>query len=556
MHIDARNQTSSRGGTSMNHSLVYKIASDPYEFQQINQLNYETFVKEIPQHKENDAEQLVDKFHDENTYIIAKNGECIIGMIAVRANRPFSLDHKLHDLDEHIPSGSVPCEVRLLSVREEYRSTRVFYGLCERLVHFCLKKGYNLALISGTVRQLKLYRRIGFKPFASLVGKDDAQFQPMYLTKESFEQSTKAFKRLMLSASNTQQPSYARERKHSFLPGPVPLHPKVEEAFRTEPFSHRDKSFVQEVNDLKNQLCSMTGSKQCEIVVGTGTLTNDMVAQQLRLIEGGGLILSNGEFGSRLIEHAERSGLSFHTLCKKWGEEISVAEIESALKTWSPKWIWTVHCETSTGYLYDLVEILSLAKENGAELCVDACSSLGIVPVNFQDVYLATSVSGKGLGSYPGLGIIFHREELYSHRTIPRYLDIGLYAEKGSIPFTHSSNLVSALKAALTHLDFNRNLELSKIVRETFNEWGITVMGNEGFSPGVITIELPRGVSSRSIGDECKERGMLLSYESDYLLERNWIQLALMGYHREEGMTEALEFLKEVLEPVKEAGYV
>jgi aspartate aminotransferase-like enzyme len=538
----------------MNHSLVYKIASDPYEFQQINQLNYKTFVKEIPQHKENDTEQLVDKFHDENTYIIAKNGESIIGMIAVRANRPFSLDHKLHDLDDHIPSGSVPCEVRLLSVREEYRSTRVFYGLCERLVHFCLKKGYNLALISGTVRQLKLYRRIGFKPFASLVGTDDAKFQPMYLTIESFQQSTKAFKRLMLSASNSQQPPY--KKKHSFLPGPVPLHPKVEEAFRSEPFSHRDKSFVQEVNSLKKQLCRMTGSGYCEIVVGTGTLTNDMVAQQLRLIKGKGLILSNGEFGNRLIEHAERCGLSFHTLSKNWGEEITLAEIDSALNAYTPKWIWTVHCETSTGYLFDLVEILSLAKAHGAELCVDACSSFGVVPVNFQDVYLATSVSGKGAGSYPGLGIIFHREELCSHPSIPRYLDLGLYSEKGSIPFTHSSNLVRALREAITHLNFNHNIELSIKVRETFIDWGIAIMGNEGFSPGVITLELPRGVSGRSIGDECKARGLLLSYESDYLLERNWIQLALMGCHREEGMTEALEILKEVLEPVSEARYV
>jgi aspartate aminotransferase-like enzyme/GNAT superfamily N-acetyltransferase len=540
----------------MNHSLVYKIASDPYEFQQINQLNYETFVKEIPQHEKNDTEQLIDKFHNENTYIIAKSGECIIGMIAVRANRPFSLDHKLHNLDEYIPSDSVPCEVRLLSVREEYRSTRVFYGLCERLVHYCLEMGYNLALISGTVRQLKLYRRIGFKPFASLVGTEDAQFQPMYLTKESFLQSTKAFQRLMLSATVQPHPRDERKLKHSFLPGPVPMHPKVEEAFRIEPFSHRDISFIQEVNELKQQLCGMTKSKYCEIVVGTGTLTNDMVAQQLRLIKGGGLILSNGEFGNRLIDHAERSGLSFHTLSKNWGEEITTAEIDSALKAYSPKWIWTVHCETSTGYLYDLAEILSLAKVNGAELCVDACSSFGIVPVHFQDVYLATSVSGKGAGSYPGLGIIFHREEICSHQSIPRYLDIGLYSEKGSIPFTHSSNLIRALKEALAHLDFRRNQAISFKVRKKFNEWGITVMGNEGFSPGVITIEIPRGVSSRIIGDECKVRGLLLSYESDYLLERNWIQLALMGNHREEVMTEALGVLKEILEPVKEARYV
>jgi aspartate aminotransferase-like enzyme/GNAT superfamily N-acetyltransferase len=535
------------------HSLVYKIASDPHEFQQINRLNYQTFVKEIPQHKENDIGQLVDKFHDENTYIIAKNQEQIIGMIAVRSNRPFSLDHKLHNLDQYIPSDSVPCEVRLLSVKEEYRSTRVFYGLCERLVQFCLEKGYNLALISGTVRQLKLYKRIGFKPFASLVGEDDARFQPMYLTKANFEHSTKAFERLMLAASHHHG---GNTLTHSFLPGPVSIHPEVEKAFRKPPVSHRNSSFIQQLKEIQSTLCDLTKANHSEIVVGTGTLTNDMVAQQLKRLNGEGLILANGEFGYRLIDHANRSGLTYRTIEKQWGEEITRPEIHSALSTYSPRWIWTVHCETSTGYLYDLEGILALTKEYKAELCVDACSSVGIVPVNFQDVYLASSVSGKGIGSYPGLGIIFHRDKIFSHPTIPRYLDLGLYAEKESIPFTHSSNLIGALKEALRNLEMNDQAGLSRRVRNTLKDWKLCAMGDDTYSPGIITIELPPESSSRRVGDECKKKGVLLSYESDYLLKRNWIQLALMGYHREEEVMKALTVVKGVLAPYKEIRYV
>ncbi|WP_175989167.1 aminotransferase class V-fold PLP-dependent enzyme [Bacillus sp. Marseille-Q1617] len=537
------------------HSFVYKIATDPYEFQQINQLNYQTFVKEIPQHEANDKEQLVDKFHDENTYIIAKYQEQIIGMIAVRANRPFSLDLKIKDLDEYIPADSVPCEVRLLSVKEEYRSTRVFYGLCERLVQFCLEKRYNLALISGTVRQLKLYRRIGFKPFASLVGEEEARFQPMYLTKESFEQSTKAFQKLMRSNSRDGREGRSTLR-HSFLPGPVPLHPEVEKAFREASVSHRSTSFIQEVKGIQSVLCDSTKANHAQIVLGTGTLTNDMVAQQLKLLNGEGLILANGEFGYRLIEHAYRSGLSFRTIEKQWGEDISLSDIESSLNAHSPKWIWTVHCETSTGYLYDLEGIVSLSKEYSTELCVDACSSLGVVPVDFEDVYFATSVSGKGIGSYPGLGIVFHRDEVSSHPSIPRYLDLGMYSEKGSIPFTHSSNLTGALREALRNLNMFENSQLSDTVKKTLREWNIRMVGDESYSPGVITIEIPPGLSSRVIGDECKKRGILLSYESDYLLKRNWVQVALMGYQREEEVMKAMTVLKGVLTPIQEIRYV
>jgi hypothetical protein len=49
---------------------------------------------------------------------------------------------------------------------------------------YCLEQGYQLAVISATTRQLKLYRRIGFVPFGPLVGSVGAQFQPMQVTVE------------------------------------------------------------------------------------------------------------------------------------------------------------------------------------------------------------------------------------------------------------------------------------------------------------------------------------------------------------------------------------
>jgi hypothetical protein len=49
-----------------------------------------------------------------------------------------------------------------------------------------LREGFDLALISGTTRQLKLYEHLGFVPFGPLVGTPEALFQPMMLTLERF----------------------------------------------------------------------------------------------------------------------------------------------------------------------------------------------------------------------------------------------------------------------------------------------------------------------------------------------------------------------------------
>ena len=84
-------------------SLKFKIATEDWEFAQIHHLNYQTFVEEIPQHAANPDHALVDKFHRENTYIICLDRGQVVGMIAVRDRRPFSLDAKLNNLDAYLP---------------------------------------------------------------------------------------------------------------------------------------------------------------------------------------------------------------------------------------------------------------------------------------------------------------------------------------------------------------------------------------------------------------------------------------------------------------------
>jgi GNAT superfamily N-acetyltransferase len=177
---------------------VFKIASEARELAQIRRLNYRTFVEEIPQHPPRPERSLADRFEPENTYIACLRGGDLVGMVAVRARRPFSLDFKLADLDSYLPAARSPCEIRLLAVEPAHRRGVVFRGLARLLVWYCRNQGHDLALISGTVRQLPLYRHLGFVPFGPLVGSPEARFQPMYLTWDSLRQRG----RVILGPSN------------------------------------------------------------------------------------------------------------------------------------------------------------------------------------------------------------------------------------------------------------------------------------------------------------------------------------------------------------------
>ena len=209
------------------------MAAESSEFEQIFQLAYDTFVEEIPQHQPNPDRRHVDRFHDENTYLIAKEGDTVVGMLAIRGERPFSLDEKLGNVDPYLPDGRSVCELRLLAVRKDYRRGTVFRGMIDLLVSHGRARGYDLAIISGTLRQEKLYRHLGFVPFARRVGTSEAPFQPMYLTFEDFQAKAPTI-------------AAAAGEPISFLPGPVLLSRDVRAAFERPPVSHRNGQFKEE----------------------------------------------------------------------------------------------------------------------------------------------------------------------------------------------------------------------------------------------------------------------------------------------------------------------
>ncbi len=168
-------------------NILFKIADEAAEFEQIHALNYRTFVEEIPQHPPNVQRLLIDRFHAENTYIIGMDGMQLAGMLAVRDTRPFSLDEKfqalgLDTLESYLPPAQHLGEVRLLSIAPAYRRTRCLQGILKLLVVWCQSRGCDQVVISATTRQWKLYRHLGFVPFGPLLGTPEACFQPMVLS--------------------------------------------------------------------------------------------------------------------------------------------------------------------------------------------------------------------------------------------------------------------------------------------------------------------------------------------------------------------------------------
>jgi aspartate aminotransferase-like enzyme/GNAT superfamily N-acetyltransferase len=509
-------QSSTRG--------IVRLATEA-DHDAIHALNYRTFVEEIPQHAPNAARRHVDRFHDENVYAVYEVNGRIVGMVSGRTQRPFSLDQKLGSVDDYLPAGRTPVEIRLLAVEPEFRASRVFAQLVGFITRHFLAQGFDLGIMSGTTRQLRLYRHLGFHAFGPLIGTEQAAYQPMYITAEEVL--------MWPDAMN----DGAGSPGANFLPGPVGISEAVQRAMQRGALSHRAESFHARYRDAQQRLCALAQAPHVTMLLGSGTLANDVVAAQISLLDAPGVIVSNGEFGERLVDHAVRLQIPHTVVRAPWGEPLDYVAIAQTLQRTDARWLWAVHGETSTGVVNDLTLLATIAQQHGAKLAVDVISSLGTVPLSLRHVWLASAVSGKALSAFPGIAIVFHdgRARTASNR-IPRYLDLGLAVEQQGVPFTQSSNLLDALDTSLAEIDwparFERVAQDGAWLRRTMESRGWRVLAPAEYaSPAVHTLIPPAGVSARALGERLRDAGWLISFESGYLRERNWLQVCLMGHY-------------------------
>ena len=172
-------------------------------------------------------------------------------------------------------------------------------------------------------------------------------------------------------------------------------------------------------------------------------------------------------------------------------------------------WVWGVHLESSTGTLNDLAGLRDLAIRVGVRVCIDGVSSLGAVPLDLRGVHLATGSSGKALGAYAGLGIVFagpkdgrapsrHRRRVPTCFSRPR--GRALAAPWPAVPPSPTSPLLGALDRALDDYAtpaaraarYAHYAALGRSVRSGLRALGLDPISGDVAAAPVITTFAPR----------------------------------------------------------------
>lgn len=323
----------------------------------------------------------------------------------------------------------------------------------------------------------------------------------------------------------------------SLLPGPVPLLPQVAAALARAPQAHRWPEALARLDRVRELLRARTGARHVAVLTGSGTTANDVVAAQLGLRRGPGLVLAAGQFGERLVDAARRTRAEVRVLRAPEGSAVTAEQLAAALAAQPADWVWTVHCETSTGVLFDLPALHATCRAAGAELAVDAISSLGCAPVDLGGVLLATASSGKALAGFPGLAVVLAREAPQPRDDLPRSLDLHAYACGDGVPYTLPTVLVGGLLAALEARPVaGEAAALAELaatgaqLRRDLVACGLELVAQEPCAAAaVLSVQLPPGVDPVALVERLACDGFLLAGHSGYLRDRRRVQVSLMG---------------------------
>jgi len=283
------------------------------------------------------------------------------------------------------------------------------------------------------------------------------------------------------------------------------------------------------------------------VLTGSGSSGNEAVLSSAVSPGEKVLALASGEFGQRLGEISRIYNPDTQVQTHGWGEAIDLVRLEETLRSQRIDWVTMVHHETSTGVLNPVAAVGALCKRYGARLFVDAVSSFSADPLDMEaaNITFMSTSSGKAIGTYPGLALVFGRREAFcalEHQPVRNYY-LSLWRhytfmeEKAQTPTTPAVPLFLALNRALelvlaegVDARYGRHAALASYVRRELRLRGLTLFGESlVMSNAVTSVCLPEGVDFEALRQMLRQDGYVI-YGGKGPLANKIIQISTIGY--------------------------
>jgi len=346
------------------------------------------------------------------------------------------------------------------------------------------------------------------------------------------------------------------------IPGPVPLHPRVQEELAKPALPHYGDAWIRafaETQDLMRFLWEAPKGKVFP-VVGPGHAGLEALAFTFLRPRDRVVVLDNGFFGERLAEVLASHRVQVDVVASEWGTGVDLTKLKKALAK-PAKAVALIHNETSTGLTNPMDEVVELAHAKDAFVLVDAVSSLGGIPFPGGRLRIdaAFSASQKCLAAPAGISPVLVAPSLWE-ATDPKQVDgwyLNLFTwdkyqrEWGDwhpTPTTISSNLFYAVHRALVLIReeglearFHRHARAAARLREGLRDFGFQAIAAPDLVSNTVTcMHPPAGIDPSALIRGLKEKHNIFISGGLGPLRGKSIRIGTMGTQAEPEIVDRL----------------
>jgi 2-aminoethylphosphonate-pyruvate transaminase len=294
-----------------------------------------------------------------------------------------------------------------------------------------------------------------------------------------------------------------------FTPGPLTTSLAVKQAMLHDAGSWHWE-FNGKVKAIREKLLAIAGVSRASgweavLLQGSGTFGVEAVFLTGVPPEGKVAVLSNGAYGERavlMLQHARIPHAVLRTTEDVPSDAAALDQLLASDKAITH--VLAVHCETTTGILNPIQDIGAVARRHGKLYIVDAMSSFGAYPIDFEACgidYLISSAN-KCIEGVPGFSFVLcRRDVLLATEGWARSLSMNLldqlkgFEKNGQFRYTPPTHAILAFEQALAELDIeggpagraNRYRENHRTLVEAMERIGLKPYLNPAVQSHIIT---------------------------------------------------------------------
>lgn len=348
-------------------------------------------------------------------------------------------------------------------------------------------------------------------------------------------------------------------------PGPVNLHPKVQESLALPMIHHRTPEFDRILSRCLKRLKTVFQTEQ-DVFISTSTGSGGMEALLINVLEKNDRVLGidSGKFGERWCEMAEIYGGNLDRLKVNWGQAVTAAAVQTHLeKNPDTKIVLCQACETSSGVVHPIQELGAvIAKFPGTLFLVDGITALGAMPLPMDAWKIDGLVGGsqKAFMLPTGLSLFSFSQKAWKKiegNPTPRfYFDVRREKKANAKGETFFSSNVTLIRALAVVLDLIEEQGLSQLFLEIENRARFTreFAQKMGFhlyaekpSNSLTALLVPPHLDSQKIRQALEEQFKTTIMGGQDQAKGKILRIGHMGYIQAQQMIDLMKNLGQVL---------